>query len=370
MVKDVNLCSSCGLCTTICPNNCTLEYHHSLHAYAGWNTNSAIRNASASGGIAAALYQYAKEKNMYFAGTLLDKNFEAHYCLTNDPSYIKKFQNSKYTFSYMDELYGEIQEKLACNIGVLYIGLPCQAAALKRYLTVTKTCMEKLIVVDLICHGTPIPSHLKDHIKAIQKKKKTVFDKCHFRDASFNTSNFIFSLYQSDRKKPRYKKGVQSNDVFQIGYHKGWIYRECCYQCHYAKTSRIGDITIGDYHGLGQLTEYNDEKQKVSVIFSNTQHGQNVLKNLLQKKLVILHERPIEEPVANEPQLNYPSIGGKRKEQFGIEYNKKHDFEKAAKAAFKNQIIKNQVYVFVKKILPSFIVVYIKNIRNKMEIEE
>ncbi len=370
MVRDEQQCSQCGLCRRVCPNHNMVLQQKPRHAYAAWNMDPVMRKQSASGGIGAALYEYAKKKDMYFAGVLLNENFEAHYVLTDDLSYRKEFQNSKYTFSYVDGLYREIREKLREGKGVLFIGLPCQAAALKSYLTATKTDTDHLILVDLICHGTPHPSFLKDHIAAIREKTKIPYHKCYFRDPRFHTGNFVFTLYDNRSQEPVYKKIVQSNDLFQIGYHKAWIYRQCCYQCHYARSERTGDLTIGDYHGLGKMADYTGEYENVSVILADTESGQKILEELVSEKFIMLHERPIEEPIAYEPQLSHPSIGGEIQKRFVREYEKTQDFERAAGSAFGNERIKNQLKLLSKKVLPEFMITYIKNKRSKMRRSE
>lgn len=77
---------------------------------------------------------------------------------------------------------------------VLFIGLPCQVAAIKNLVRIT-TVKGNLITVDLVCHGTPPPIYLQQHIKAIELKQKQKFTKCFFRDAKFDTSNFAYASY-------------------------------------------------------------------------------------------------------------------------------------------------------------------------------
>ena len=70
-----------------------------------------------------------------------------------------------------------------------------------------------------------------------------------FRDERFMTSKFVFSV---DYNGKNYHKYVESNDNFQIGYHNATIYRPNCYSCMYAGPNRCGDLTIGDFTGLGR----------------------------------------------------------------------------------------------------------------------
>lgn len=144
--------------------------------------------------------------------------------------HIKDFKNSKYTFSFASDIFDEILNKLKCGYDVLFIGLPCQVAAIKNLVRIT-TVKGNLITVDLVCHGTPPPIYLQQHIKAIELKQKQKFTKCFFRDAKFDTSNFVYTLYTHNSEKPTYVKFVDENDNYQIGYHNALIYREVCYNC-------------------------------------------------------------------------------------------------------------------------------------------
>lgn len=68
---------------------------------------------------------------MFFSGVSLNDKFEAHFKLTDRVENIKDFKNSKYTFSFASDIFDEILNKLKCGYDVLFIGLPCQVAAIK-----------------------------------------------------------------------------------------------------------------------------------------------------------------------------------------------------------------------------------------------
>ena len=121
---------------------------------------------------------------MFFSGVSLNDKFEAHFKLTDRVENIKDFKNSKYTFSFASDIFDEILNKLKCGYDVLFIGLPCQVAAIKNLVRIT-TVKGNLITVDLVCHGTPPPIYLQQHIKAIELKQKQKFTKCFFRDTKF-----------------------------------------------------------------------------------------------------------------------------------------------------------------------------------------
>ena len=384
MVVDQAKCVGCHLCEKVCPNLNATQMSNSEKCYVSWTLDEKIRRTSASGGVAAALYSYAISSGMYIAGVRMEENFEAHYKVTNDPKDIVSFQNSKYTFSFTDDTYREIAELLKNGQVAMFIGLPCQVAGLKNYLHVRKVDTSQLYTVDLICHGTPMPEYLQEHIHSIEEKKRFRADKVYFRDPRYGTGNFLFTIYGKqkisikDRKfsaikkqaSPAYKKLVISDDLYQIGYHNGWIYRDCCYQCYYAQKARVGDLTIADYHGLGKLAPYHGSYKNVSCILVNNKTGQQLIDQLQKDSLIYLEERILQEPYTYDPQLSHPSKGGVEQKRF-VQYMAVGDrFTEAAKKAFGKTAFRNHVkevtgYYWIMTGIKSCIPSGVKNFINK-----
>lgn len=85
-----------------------------------------------------------------------------------DDNNILKFKNSKYVHSKMGSTFLDIKNQLKDGYEVIFIGLPCQVAALRTYL---KIDFRNLILVDIICHGTPPQVYLDEHIHYFENKK-------------------------------------------------------------------------------------------------------------------------------------------------------------------------------------------------------
>ena len=351
-------CIHCGLCENVCPVNNKTEKHSPLTAYIAYSSDENIRKTSASGGIAASLYQFCLDNGYWIAGAEMTDTFECHFKLTNSKDDILSFQNSKYTYSYLDQTLKAVKQKLDNSEKVLFIGLPCQAAALRNYLSLSKTDTTYLIVGDIICHGTPHPDYLKEHISSISSKRGKTSDICFFRDPKFGTQNFVFSLYNNCHLI--YKAKVDEADLYQIGFHKALIYRNCCYSCNYAQFDRVGDFTLGDYH-VKDIDECDVDTVKKSLILVNTLKGKKYIENAVEMNSVVVLERPLEEPRSGEPQLRHPSVAGSERVVFLSEYEKSKDFDKAAAIAFKKIVFKRKLKIdktifslkmFAKKIVP------------------
>ena len=166
--RETEKCIECNLCMKTCPSNRNIEKNVPLKCYAAWSNDNIIRRNSASGGIAAEFYKYAIENGYWIVGVTVNKHFEAIYSITKEGW--RQFQNSKYTYSNMGDMYHVISDKLKRREKVLYIGLPCQVAALKMFLSTKSVEDRNLFTIDLICHGITPEDYLKEHIEQIEYK--------------------------------------------------------------------------------------------------------------------------------------------------------------------------------------------------------
>ena len=134
----------------------------------------------------------------------------------------------------MGNISEDIADILKNGKPLVFIGLPCQVAAVKKYAEIKRVNTENLFTIDIICHGVPSDSYIKEHVKTICNGGAEI-DRLSFRDERFMTSKFVFSV---DYNGKNYHKYVESNDNFQIGYHNATIYRPNCYSCMYAGPNR------------------------------------------------------------------------------------------------------------------------------------
>lgn len=339
MVKG-DSCIHCNLCSKVCPVSGDVTLHPPLKAYAGWSTDENCRRLSASGGIAASIYQYAINQNALFTGAYMDDNFECHLAVGSSTSDIEKFRNSKYTYSYPDHIYQQTASEIKKGSTVFFIGLPCQTAALRKYFDTLQICSDQLYTIDIVCHGTPDPEFLKQHIAFISNKKGAKPAHCFFRDSRFGTSNFVYTLYENHSETPYYVKYVNQDDYYQIGYHRALIYRDSCYSCKFAQPNRPGDITIGDFHVSEEFSS-DTGKDNVSAVLANTPKGLSLLQALTEANILHLSEKPVEAIIQGEGQLRHPSVAGPERIKFLNAYHQKQDYDTACKNAFQVMAIKN-----------------------------
>lgn len=267
-VINLEECIKCNLCIKTCPNNKELPFHYPIKCYAAWITDSMKREKCASGGIATIMYEYViNRKHGLIYGTKYDNEFNAILVSGESESDINKFKGSKYVQSYIEnDLFINIKKKLKENIFILFIGTPCQVAALKSYLNKD---YENLITVDLICHGVTPGKYLKEEISYLKKKFK-LNDITDVRFRSNDSNDRYFTLWNN--KQILYKKDFSESNYY-CGFTYGITLRENCYACKYSRPDRVSDITIGDFLGLGNKVPFDYTVKNVSSVTINTHKG-------------------------------------------------------------------------------------------------
>lgn len=330
---DSALCINCGQCQKICPSNHTFSFLGTQNAYAAWSSNPQERRTSASGGIAAEIYRYASEHDIAFFGAASNPDFSVSIRMAEEKMRYQIFKNSKYVFSDATAAYPQIKEKLGQGKRVVFIGLPCQVAAVRRLFPNA----DKLFLVDLVCHGVMPNAYLKQHIDFLQTRYSEKTQEMSFRDAEFGTNTFTFALYNK-AGHCFYAKRTKDWDSYQVAYHKLIAYRENCYHCPYAKPERLSDLTLSDYKGLGTMAPWSGSQDKVSSVLVHTRRGAEWMQILMCEKRVIAFERPVTEAITNDAQLQHPAKKNKSRLDFEKQITAQNgDFEKAMQVVIRRR---------------------------------
>ena len=170
--------------------------------------------------------------------------------------------------------FREVKEELKKGRYVLYSGTPCQIAGLKN--SIEDKYLEKLITIDLICHGVPSQYFFDQYIKYISNKKDIKDFK--FRHKIKNDNNCLILHYKKGNRKVNIKNPMI--DPYYYAFLNGYIYRECCYNCKYANDKRVGDITIGDFWGVEKYYKEFKDIPGVSVVIINTEKGKKLIEKI------------------------------------------------------------------------------------------
>lgn len=325
-VVDQNACIDCKLCQKTCPNNKERKYSYPNHCYAAWLDNNKEREICASGGIATIISKYILGKGGVLFGSRYDQLLNPVITWTDQLKDIEAYKGSRYVQSKVgNDTFRQVKNFLSEGKPVVYIGTPCQISGLYAFL---RKPYEKLVTVDLICHGVSPTTYFKQEIDYLSKK----FNLTGISDARFrgnDGNNYRLTLWNKARRKLFPKNNYRQkifdtcylDDYYIQGFLKGVSLRENCYTCNYARPERISDLTIGDFIGLGKEVPFSYPKGNVSSITTNTQKGYDFLMRVVEENSELkIIERDYKERLQYRPSLMEPFQRDKRNPAFREAY--------------------------------------------------
>lgn len=268
-------CISCGICLKHCPAHQTLIPHRKeFGSYiARWKNAKEIAN-SASGGAFYGLSKllFKKYGTVTIFGAAYDKeNIIVKHVPIRTAKGLTTLQGSKYVQSLLGFTYLDVYKELKQDRYVVFVGTPCQCYGLKRFL---RREYENLFLIDIICHGVPSPKYLQRIITLSMGNsiKGTTIKFRHKPKFGVGKSKFATLM----KKSGRYLLSRPEEDPYLSTFLQCLNFRECCYQCSFARRDRISDITIGDCDSQDEYEKFKEYSN--STIITNTEKGENLWK--------------------------------------------------------------------------------------------
>ncbi len=342
---DSKKCINCGLCKKSCPQLSLekLNWHAPKEVYAMYSRNYAINKASTSGGMARTFYEnIIKLKGIAYGCNNINKDAKIEFIRVDKIEDLQLLQGSKYVQANINDMFIQVKKDILNNRKVIFIGTPCQVAGLKAFLNKE---YENIFLIDIICHGVPSQKLLFEDLQSndidISKATKIIF-----REGK----NYKIKVY--DGAKEIFCQPANKNN-YLINFLKGRISRESCYNCKFATSSRISDITIGDYWGLDKRCKIaNMKNDGISLVMINSNKGKELIN--ICKNEINIEKRNFEEASKENSQLNYPTKENKEHITF-LKMYPKYGYKKTMtkiediKDKIKKVEIINRIYLRIKK---------------------
>lgn len=286
---DTALCVACHKCERTCPilNPVTIPQEPVTRAYAAINRDNDIRMQSSSGGVFYALAKWTIEQGGVVFGARFDDNWEVMHDYTETLEGIKPFMRSKYVQSRIGDTFVQAKQFLAQGRWVLYSGTPCQLGGLKAYLGKD---YDRLITVDLICHGVPSPAVWRKYIKEVCKNDNILG--INFRDKKKGWKGFMYSI-TTTKGIIRYENPL--DNLYFRGFLIDVYLRRSCYHCAFKTLHRCTDFTIADHWGIQHCCPEIDDDKGVSLMLVHTVKGQHLLQSL--QHTFLLKEQPLPDSI-------------------------------------------------------------------------
>ena len=332
-------CINCNLCKRICPVNNPIELRLPHDVYAAYATDEQIHKESASGGIATVLASSFLKNGGIVYGSVMERGLKCRHIRIDSVDDLCKLQKSKYVHSHIDYIFRDIKKLLQHEVNVIFIGTPCQVAGLRNFLSNTDD--SNLYCIDLICHGVP--------------SWNTLYQSMMLETGMENFENSILSFRDKDGFEIKIRDNTGNilsrlnlkNSLYYNGFMEGYIYRENCYECPYATQKRIGDVTLGDFWGLGKIIPFDEKVNNgINVVLVNTSKGQKIIEEVIP--FIKVWRRSLEEAVQGNGQLRHPANKSKELERF-LRYSAKFGIKYAMIMCNPKKTIKLQMRKYINK---------------------
>lgn len=266
-------CVGCHLCEKTCPILNSSFHSDNISTIAGFANDPRIVEESSSGGYFTLIARKFIESGGYVVGVAWNSDFHGvHHTIVDELTNIHLIQKSKYVQSRKDLIYKECLALITQGKRVLFVGTPCEVAALKKI--VGKQDENLLYTIDFVCQGPTSEKAIGEYFDCLERKYSSKICGVNMRLAigpwipqflhvSFeNKKAFIERLYETPL-----------GDAIRI------MQRPSCFQCKFVGNGRASDLTLGDYHGAKVNESYYNETG-ISILISHSVHGNEMISYL------------------------------------------------------------------------------------------
>lgn len=339
-------CINCGICENACPRINPIDIKGiSQKSYAACAKDKKAWRKGSSGGAFSEICKLWDNGDTMFVGVAWEGLTVSHKYVTNIDN-VGIFNKSKYIESDLSNSYEIIKKHLEHGGNTVFSGTPCQVAGLRRYL---KRDYDKLLLIDLICHGVGSPYVFNECIRVIGSELKRKIISYQFR--------YKGRVYSQDHiEKVLTSKGesiyLEKDRYIQLFTNQLCLRKSCGKNCIYRNSQRMGDITIGDFKGLSSVfPNLIGTKKNYSTIVFNTKKGTELLERL--HKSMYLYECSIDDIKKYNPIFCKHTWFAENRENFF------DDFKRDANNAIiswtePSMIYKRSFYKAIYDILPVF----------------
>ncbi len=260
---DLERCIGCGKCMKICPVLSPCYKNDSFPDCYAFMATEEIRMRSSSGGIFEVMAKKVIEDGGIVCGVAYTEEFLTEHIFIDNVNELYKIRGSKYVMSDIGNVYCSVKKYILAGRKVLFSGCPCQVAGLSAFLEDIEFG-NRLILVDLICHGIPSVKAFRNYLKDMHGNREIKY--IGFKEKEFG---WHASMTIEFKNGERYNAPCEQ-DTYFWSYLSGVNKNRACGECKFARIPRQGDITIGDFWGITKVNpDWNDGKGTSVVLVNN-----------------------------------------------------------------------------------------------------
>ncbi len=285
-------------------------------AFAAWSRNADILRESTSGGVFSELSFSILRQGGIVVGAAYGDGLRVGHRIARTGDELAALRGVKYVHGEISrEVYFSVRSALENGKYVLFSGLPCQCAAIRKMFG----NHPHLLVVDLICFGAPPQKLWLKYVSWLERKNGKRLVNINPRDKKYGWKRKTYYRYDWEDGSSTIKMSLL--DPYSQAFYSGLGFSGCCFKCQFRGIERSSDITIGDLWGAEELyPELSRAKVSagVSCVLVHTQNGHAAFNELdigrkeLSAKDVIAKNLPIVESPSKPVQWeNFAADSGK-----------------------------------------------------------
>lgn len=346
MLPQKNNCTGCGNCAAVCPQNCitmvtdsegfrcpVIDLQKCIKcrkcektcsvlnvpstsneetAVAAQNNNEQIRQQSSSGGVFFPLAVDVISAGGKVCAAVYDSDFSVRHVIVENLEDLAPMHGAKYSQSRSEHCFGPIKEYLNRNIPVMFVGTPCQCAGLRSFLGKD---YGNLLLVDMICHGVPSPTVLRDYLQ--ERRSKDAPDSnisaVNMRSKVSGWSRYAYSV-EIVYSNGKHYIAKQGENAFLRGFTSNLFLRPSCSNCSFKGISRCSDLTLGDYWGVWEQHPDFDDNKGTSLLLIHSERGLAAWAKISEQ--FCWRNIPVQEAIQYNPSVTNSSMPHPAREMF------------------------------------------------------
>lgn len=305
---DSDLCIGCGACTRACGLNRGIGSNSVGPFYAAAGRDDV--SESASGGVFGAVAREFISAGGVAYGAAYEReggSLRVRHRRASSVDELRPLLNSKYVQSDAGSCFADIRTDLSEGTRVLFCGTPCQVAGLRGFLV---RDYEGLTTIDLVCHGVPSGRMFADCVEDYGEQLGSPVVDFRFRckREGWGHSLLLLLLLEDGREVTI----PASKSLYYDMFLNLKTLRNSCYECPYAGRFRAGDLTIGDFWGVGvnrpdvlKDAEKFNQMKGVSCLLVNNDRGREFIES---SNALDLYPVEFDDIAKGNDQLRHPSV--------------------------------------------------------------
>lgn len=219
-----------------------------IACYAAWNRKKDELVQSTSGGVFSALAELILSAGGIVVGVAYGKGLRVEYRVAHNSNELAALRGVKYVFSALERgVLMEMERVLAARRPVMFVGVPCQAAAIRKRFGEDRD----LLLCDLVCFGTPPNSIWLKYVEWMERESGKSLKCISPRDKSKGWGKKTY--YRYDWMDGTVTRRLSIFDPYAQAFYTTLAFRECCFNCQFRGVVRISDLTLCDMWNVQAL---------------------------------------------------------------------------------------------------------------------